>query len=526
MRRHPVPYPATRRFAPIVNDYLAAAPALSEMYRFRPDANGLTQAIRERTFSPQQRAILCAALKRQYEGIAISPETRANLEALAQDKTFTITTGHQLCLFTGPLYTPFKILNVIRLAKTWTTADRRVVPVFWMASEDHDRPEIDHAWINGTKLHWPGTNNGAVGRMRLQGITAVLDAFDRAIGPGEHAEELRALVRSCYREEHTLAHATRLFVNALFGRFGLVIIDGDDLELKRSFAPVMQEELLNQVTARTVRYANEKLSGHYPEQAHVRDINLFHLREVHRSRIELQDDRYQVLDGGPSWSLDELLVQLHLNPHHFSPNVLLRPAYQETILPNIAYVGGGGEVAYWLQLRWLFQGLQVPMPAVVLRTSAAFISEKDMTRWEGLGLRTEDLFADISEVHARVAREHAGFQTDLGQERNELIAHYDALAARMSAADATLEGAVRARQQKAMNGLDALEKKLVRAAKRQQHELLDRVSAVQEHLFPGGGLLERRENFASYFAREGQAFFDELLAQLDPLDPTFSILER
>lgn len=524
MQRTAISYRDTGRFSPLALDYLDAVPGLREFYRWSADEDGLHAAAQARAFDAVTRRTLCDALDRQYAQMEMRPQVRANLALLRKPDTLTVTTGHQLCLFTGPLYLPFKILNVVRLAQQLSTAQRAVVPVFWMATEDHDRPEIDHTFIHGRKVIWPGTTAGAVGRLKLDGISAVLDEVDALLGPGSHADELRALLRRCYRPEHDLAQATRLFTDALFGHYGILILDGDDPGLKRVFAPLMREEMLNQVALRSVRYADEKLSVHWRTQAHARDMNLFHLRPGHRSRIELQGDRYHVLDGGPSFNLDELLAELEQHPENFSPNVLLRPVYQEAVLPNIAYVGGGGELAYWFQLKWLFQALQVPMPVLLLRTSAAFLRDKDLGRLKALGLTVADLFGPLEELRAQLATEQASFPTAITAEKEEAERFYAALAARVRAADPTLEGAAHAIAVRAMHGLDAMGNKLVRAAKREQEAPLEQLARMHEHLFPGGGLQERRENFMPWYVREGPAFFDRLLAELDPLDARFKVL--
>ena len=524
MQRIAIPYRETGRFSPLVTDYLDVAPGLRDFYRWSADDDGLHAAAQAREFDATSRQVLCDALDRQYAQIQLQPEVRANLELLRKPSTLTVTTGHQLCLFTGPLYVPFKILNIIRLARQQSTPQRAVVPIFWMATEDHDRPEIDHTWINGRQVRWPGETAGAVGRLKLEGIEAVLDEVDALLGPGSYADEMRALLRRCYRPEHDLTQATRLFVDALFGRFGVIVLDGDDAALKRLFVPLMREELINQVAVRSVHYADQKLAEHWRTQAFARDINLFHLRPGHRSRIEAQADRYQVLDGGPSFTLDELLAELDQHPEHFSPNVLMRPLYQERILPNIAYIGGGGELAYWFQLKWLFQATQVPMPVLLLRTSAAFINDKDRERLVALGLSIADIFRPLEQLKAQLALKNATFSTSMDAEKEAATQFYNALKQRAIAADPTLEGAVNAVAKRAMNGLDALGKKLVRAAKREQQVPLDQLMSVHEHIFPGGGLQERRENFMPWYATEGPEFFDRLLATLDPLDKHFSVL--
>jgi len=517
-------YTVTGRFQPIVLDHLAEAEPLREHSQFPFNKEGLLQAARERTFPASSRQVLTAALHRQYAGIAIGEEVKGNLSALAEDGTLTITTGHQLCLFTGPLYVPLKIMNTVRMARDLSrTTGKPVVPIFWMATEDHDRAEIDHAWVFGKKLEWKGEAAGAVGRMQLVGMESVLTELSALLGDTTRADEMRSLLRACYREDRTLAQATRSFVNALFGRFGLVCVDGDDPSLKRLFSPVIQEELLNQVTERTVQYANEKLATHYKEQAHVRSINLFMLGQSTRSRIEPDGDRFKLVGENGDLGIDELLGLAQQAPEVFSPNVLLRPVYQEIVLPNVAYVGGGGEVAYWLQLRWLFQGLRVPMPVVCLRTSALFLTATDSDRMQQLGLSVEDVFRPTDQLSAELAARLSTIDTDLAPQRKALVELYETLAIRAKAADPTLEGSVRGEAQKAMKGLESIEGKLLRAAKREQELALQRLTKLHDRLLPGGGLQERRDNFIPYYIEQGQAFFDRLL-ELDPLEKKFSVL--
>lgn len=527
MRSRRLSYADARRSSDLVLDHLNGAPFLEGTSQFTPDLDGLLAAARARSFPAEHRAVLHAALSRQYAGSVADPRVHGNINALAREGTLTITTGHQLCLFGGPLYVPFKILNAVRLAsELGKVSGRTVVPVFWMATEDHDRDEIDHVHVNGERIQWPGRSGGAVGRMPLEGVGPALERAIALLGPGEFASDMATLLRSAYRPEHTLAQATRLFINGLFGHLGVVCIDGDDPDLKRLFAPIMQEELINKVTHRAVTYANERLAGRYPIQAHAREINLFHLSEGRRSRIEQQGEEYVVLDGGPRFSLDALLQELEAHPERFSPNVLMRPLYQEAILPNVGYIGGGGELAYWLQLRWSFQAVQLPMPAVLLRTSAAFISAKHMRQWEKLGLTHLDLFLPIEEVLARVARDRSGVPVGIDAEQEELRAFYARLKERAVAMDPTLAGAVEARHARALHGLERIGKGFLRAAKRKEGEALERLARIHSAVFPGGGLQERSESILPVLAALGPGFLAELLHELDPLAGEFTLFEE
>lgn len=520
-----IAYADTGRFAGPVVDHLANAPFVRQFLELPADLQGLEQAARNRSFDPATRAVLCAALEEQHLGTEVHPAVRESLRKLRDPRSLTITTGHQLCLFTGPLYVPYKILNTIRLAREAEEhLGRPVVPVFWMASEDHDAAEIDHAVINGRVIRWNGAVGGAVGRMKLNGIAAQVEEAVEALGAGAEAERVARMLREAYREERTLAEATRHFIHALFGHFGLVVLDGDDPNLKRLFAPIIVEELVNQVAQRTVDHANERIRERYEVQAHVREINVFYLRNGHRSRIIQEGDHYQALDDGPRWTLDELLARVEAHPEDFSPNVLLRPVYQEHILPNIAYIGGGGEVSYWIQLRWLFLALRVPMPVVFLRTSAATMSEKHARQWTELRLSTLDLFAAIDALKADVAKRGVGFRTELDAERAELDRLYALIMVEATNADPSLKGAVEARRKHSLHGVERLGKAMVRAAKRDQAVWMRRMEGVHEALFPNGGLQERRDSILPRIAAEGRTALDQWMDLLDPLDPRFVLL--
>lgn len=522
-----IAYADTGRFAVPVLDHLANEPFVRQFLEHPADLQGLEQAARARSFDPGSRAVLCAALEEQHMGKEVHPAVRENLRKLRDPRSLTITTGHQLCLFTGPLYVPYKILNTIRLAREAEAhLGRPVVPVFWMASEDHDAAEIDHAVINGRVIRWEGAVGGAVGRMKLNGISAQVEEAIEALGPGAEAEMVARLLREAYREDRTLAEATRQFIHALFGHYGLVILDGDDPALKRLFVPIITEELVNQVAQRSVAYANDRIRERYGVQAHAREINIFFLRNGHRSRIVQEDEHYQALDDGPRWTLDELLARVEAHPEDFSPNVLLRPVYQEHVLPNIAYIGGGGEISYWIQLRWLFQALRVPMPVVFLRTSAATISEKHVRQWTELRLTTHDLFRAIDALKADVAKRGVGFRTELDAERAALENLYAMILAEADKADPSLQGAVEARRKHALHGVDRLAKAMVRAAKRDQTVWMHRMDAIHEALFPGGGLQERRDSMLPVIASEGLAVLDRWMDVLDPLDTRFALVKQ
>lgn len=525
MQLQRIPYAATQRFSSLVLDHVAGDAFLDAFRPFPPTADGLRKAALARGFSAASRAVLVEALRRQYEGQGTEGPVARNLQRLAMPDALTVTTGHQLCLFLGPLYVPFKLLNVIRAAHALEQdLGRPVIPMFWMATEDHDRAEIDHAWLGEHRLLWPGSAGGAVGRMRLGNIAGVVEEACALLGPGIEAGRLRELLRECYRPERTLAEATRRFAHALFGRYGLVIIDGDDSVLKRLFVPIMREELLNGIAKRAVDHANERLAERYQPQAHARPINLFHLRDGHRSRIEASDGRFQVLNGGPRFTLEELLRDVEERPQDYSPNVLLRPLYQETVLPNIACIGGGGELAYWMQLKWLFQAVQVPMPVVLLRTSAAILSAKANRLRAAMGLSAEDLFVPAAELRTRVARAAFAGKDSLEAEQAGLADLLDRVREKARAIDPTLEASAAATGTRIAKMLNGLQARMDRAMRRREATSLERLDRVLAELFPAGELQERRLNFLPMLAMRGTVLLDEWLDALDPLDQRFTLM--
>lgn len=525
MQTRPVEYAATRRFSDLVLDHVSGAPFLDAFRAFPPNSDGLGTAASAREFPPENRAVLVAALKRQYEGLDLGDEVEKNLDRLADGRSLTVTTGHQLCLFTGPLYFPLKIMNVIRLARDLSSRlARPVIPVFWMATEDHDRLEVDHAWFGDQRIQWKGEASGPVGRLVLEGIGPVVEEACARIGAGADAERMKALLRESYLEGRTLADATRRFVHGLFGRFGLLILDGDDRDLKQLFVPVMQEELLNGITERTVRYADERLAERYKAQAHARPINLFHLRPGHRSRIVRTEGGFEVLDGGPAFSAEELLLDLEVRSQDYSPNVLMRPLYQETVLPNIAYMGGGGELAYWMQLKWLFQAVRVPMPVVLLRTSVAMLSTKGQRQWKDLGFGIEDLFRPRHELMDAIASRAAGIDPGIHSEQEEMNRLFKRLAERASGIDPTLGSSANAAGARAAKLIEGIGERMRRALRRKETVLLERAARVLDDLFPGGGLQERHLCIVPMLAERGEGLLDELIAALDPMEARFTVL--
>ncbi|HSI90009.1 MAG TPA: bacillithiol biosynthesis cysteine-adding enzyme BshC, partial [Adhaeribacter sp.] len=451
-----LPYSATNSFSKLVTDYLAGEPHLKPFLNRFPSLENFGEQIKERqNFPADQRETLVQALEKQYGNLAKNPAVELNMALLQQDKTFTVTTGHQLNIFTGPLYFVYKIVSVIKTCQELKKAypEKEFVPVYWMATEDHDLAEINHFNLFGKRHEWQTEQKGAVGRMNLKGLEKVL----------EELPEQFPVFEKAYRESRTLAEATRKIVNELFGEYGLLVLDGDDAGLKKVLTPVILNEFSEQISYRLVNQTNETLAAYYKPQVLAREINLFYLEDGLRERIVPEGDNFRVLNTELVFTAAEIEKLARQQPEKFSPNVILRPLYQELLLPDLAYIGGGAEVAYWLQLKAVFEHYSVPFPVVMLRNSALYINKSNAARMQKLGLKPEELFEDLNRLKKKISETLELPAVSLESQRHsisEIFAEVEKLAGSI---EQTLEKTVGAEAQKVQNALQMLEKKIAKA---------------------------------------------------------------
>jgi bacillithiol biosynthesis cysteine-adding enzyme BshC len=513
-------------FSKTVTDYLSGNESLRPFYKYEPILENFADVIQDKQTNFQHRDVLVKALEEQYtsNGLAI-PE---NVKLLANENAFTVTTGHQLCLFTGPLYFLYKIVSVINLAKKLKAqhSNYEFVPVFWMATEDHDFEEINHINLFGEKVVWEQEKGGAVGRLNTATIANALEQIKAKLGDSEQALQLISLLEKAYTEQRDLASATRYLVSELFAESGLVIVDGDDARLKQLFKPIMQEELLQNGSFEAVNKTNENLSNKYKLQVNPREINLFYLQDGIRERIVMEGGSYKVNNSSIKFSESEILEELEQFPERFSPNVILRPVYQECILPNLAYIGGGGELAYWFQLKGVFDHFKINYPILLLRSSVLWIDKGTAGKMQKLGLKAAELFTETEELVTTFVRQQSTNDTSLQTEAELLKTYYIQLSEKISSIDPSLKQAAIAQQQKALNGIEDLEKRLVKAEKRQQETGVNQLRKLKERLFPNGSLQERHNNFIPFYLKYGSNFVAKLSDQLDPLDFHFTVLSE
>jgi bacillithiol biosynthesis cysteine-adding enzyme BshC len=526
-----ISYKDTGYFSQTVIDYIDNAPELRPFYNQRPDFKGFEEFLKTKKVIAD-RKVLVEVLTEQYErisdfGFEISDLVINNINDLHFDNTYTITTGHQLNIFAGPLYFIFKIVTAIKLSRQLKEKfpDKNFVPVYWMASEDHDFAEINYTNIGGKKVHWWLEASGATGRLNPDTIRQALNQYKGVLGMEQHAPELAAIVETAYTKFDKLADATRYMVNALFGQYGLVIIDADDHRLKQQFAPIMERDIIEQNSYKNIIATNEQLKKlDIDIQVNPREINFFYLKDHLRERIVFENDSYKVLNSEISFSKEELLQEIAAYPERFSPNVVMRPLYQECILPNIAYVGGGAEIVYWLELKSNFEFYKVDFPILILRNSGLVVRKEYATKIKKMELQGAELFKSADAIKNDWVKKHSQHSLTLSEEWREIASIFEKIKLRAFKIDTTLSPSAEAVQARLKKAMDNLEKKLVKAEKNNYNSLLEQADSIKTDLFPKNSLQERTENFGLFYVKWGQPFIDELLRNFEPLDLKFTVL--
>jgi bacillithiol biosynthesis cysteine-adding enzyme BshC len=525
MKNSSIQFDETGVVKPLMQNYLDKNPVIEPFIGQIPSLDAFQSQIKIRRDEPIDRPGLVNVLSEQYQGFDISELTRNNIESLISENTFTVTTGHQPCLFTGPLYFVIKILNTIKLADLLNKKypDQHIVPVYWMGAEDHDFEEVNHFKLYNKVLTWESNQIGSVGRFNTAGLEEVHDQFCEILNDNPNSEYLKSLFQKAYLSNDNYADATRTMVNELFGERGIVIIDGDSPFLKKSFASFAKTELTQKITFKEVSETNKAISAIGKAQVNPREINLFYLDKNNRRRI-IADGDYFIFDGeAQKYSLTDVLELLELYPERFSPNVLMRPLYQEAILPNLAYIGGMGEMAYWLQLKSLFAKFNMSLPLLLVRNSFLFLNANQAKKLDKLGLSVKDLFADEHDLTKKIVHVLDN-EVSFTKEHYEIAKVMDDLTDKVVSIDPSLKQVFDGEKQRLLKSLNNLEKRAFKALKQKNEQKINQAKAIKDRLFPGGGLQERIDNFAGFYEQQGESLFDNIYDAIDPIDSRLNVL--
>ncbi len=484
-----------------------------EMFAHQIEAKGFE-------FQQDQRDVLVQALTNQYKGIT---DNRPDFERLRAPNTFTVTTGHQLTLLAGPMYFVVKILEVIKLAKDLSEKhqDYDVIPVFWMASEDHDFEEIQSTNVFNRQMSVDYEERGPVGRFSADKLnefkTQILDFFGE-----DKRSEIEPLLNAY--SGSNLADATRNLVHHLFGKYGLIIIDGDDPNLKAQYTSIISDELKFGKSEAAVVKTNESLKQDgFKIQVHVRPINLFYMEDGFRERIVRTDKGFEA--GDMSWPESELLALVEQDPTRFSPNALLRPVYQEKVLPNLAYVGGAGEISYWLQLKRVFEAYKIVYPIIKVRNSVMWIDKTSIKKMDKINLDWKDVFQSADLLKKEYVKLNSGDDLDFTKLDEITATLTQEIEERTLSVDPNMKQLSEVEGKRLTKQLDGLKAKLIKTSKGKHDQAMKSIGSIKDRLFPNGGLQERSANFLTFCA-DGviQSRLETLHDALDPFSKNLIVL--
>jgi bacillithiol synthase len=521
-----IPFKDVPQISKTDRDYAMHPEVFSDFISHNPDLGGFAGAINARKEVVTNRSVLVSTLHQQYESIGVQS---AHIDGLLESNHFTVTTAHQPSLLTGPLYYIYKICSTVNLARLLniTYPDVVVHPVFIVGGEDHDFEEINHAHFFGKTFTWDSAETGAVGRMSTSTLNNVLDSIIEVLGSSPFSDEMSALIKECFAQDITYGQAMQEFVVRLFATTELIVLQMDEPKLKALFMPIVRDELLNQSSSTLVAQSQEEIEQlGYKPQAYLREINLFYLENQMRHRIELQAGQYTVIDTDLSFSQDEILKLTNDHPERFSPNVNMRPLYQEIILPNLAYIGGGGELAYWLERKRQFEFYDIPFPVLVRRNSVLYMSKGMAKQRSKLDIPLSQLFDNPEHEISEWVRSHAEHELDISAEMTEVERALDTIVQKAKAIDPSFAQKVEAFKVRSLKEVDHIGKRLVREEKAKFEGTITKIRKFYDKLFPAGGLQERHDNFIPNYLVHGPEFFDLLIEQLNPLEAGFIVIEE
>ena len=523
-----IPYAEVPQFSERDVAYATGREDLRPFYKYPVTLEAFADVLRDRAQQQPDRDLLVDQLEQQYAELSTEVAPPPALQHLRSRQTYTVITAHQPALFTGPFYYILKICSTINLARQLQEqyGDYAFVPVFITGGEDHDFAEVNHTQVYGNRIEWQTEAGGSVGAMTTATLTEALSQLKDILGDRPTARRIYEIIERTHTRHATYGQAALALVHELFAEHGLVVADMGRPAFKRAFVPLMERELFDSVSQPLIEEAQRKLEAlGYSGQAHAREINLFYLSPGRRDRIVREDGGYRVLDTEHRFTEGELRQELHEHPERFSPNVVMRPLYQELIFPNLAYIGGGGELAYWLERKAQFSAFGLNFPMLVRRASALWIDGSNQKKLEKLALDYRELFRDADLIIRDYVAEQSEHELSLSEELAALEKLFAGIAEKAERIDPTLAKAVMGEHARQAKTVENLEGRLRRTEKQRFETAMNQIRTLRDKLFPGGGLQERYDSFLNVYLQEGNALFEVLIEQLDPLRKGLVVLQ-
>jgi len=499
---------------PITKEFIDRNDRLHHWISAWPDEKQLLQRAHKRVFLQETRELLVETISKQYRDSGLYDQIPANLNALLDPNTYTICTGHQLCLLGGPAFIWFKLTQLCSLARSVNENQNEfhIVPVFWLASEDHDIAEISNISMDGNNYTWSTNDLGATGRLSTKGIDKIIEELQLSFPELMHSKTIE-WIRDSYSCDY-LAGAWRRLIHGLAGHLGIVVMDGNHRSFKAQFSEIMAREIDQGFMFHSMQKQLHEFKNYgFDIPVNPRECCLFYLQSGLRSRIVRNaNDTFQTVDGLRTWTREEILNEASVNPENFSPNVLMRPLYQECILPNLLYLAGPSELNYWLQLKPCFDEVKMDFPLLHLRSGITLISQKTQKLLLKSKLTLPELMENSDVILNRLMRKNNRFLAD---DLRMIEEKWSDIIAKAKDADTTLKAAAEAELQRVRMGIQRLEAKMIKAEKRKNSELAIAISQLKGVLFPGGKYQERNEGIIHLLPVEN-GLLERMMEHMNP----------
>jgi len=517
--------------SPLVRDYYFAFGEVREFFNgdFRDIAAYERQIDRLRSRA-YDRGRLAEILNEQNRSYGCGPRTLENIQALAKADACAVVTGQQVGLFSGALYTIYKALTAIKLADALgQRTSGPVVPVFWLATDDHDFAEINHVDLLDQagqlrRISYddrPPEPRLPVGGLRFSaGIDACVDALDEMTPPTEFKPEVLSRLKDAYQPGRTFAAAFSIWMTRLFSSYGLVLIDPSHPDLNAMARQPFEKEIGggSPLSRCAIRASERLVEKSYTPQVRQQEgkLNLF-LAAPERHPIHLAGTDFVVKDPERRFTRDELLEIARTRPHALSPNVLMRPLVQDTILPTVAYVGGPGEIAYLAQLRGAYEEFDIPMPVVYPRKGFTLVERHIGSILDRLSLSVQDVWTGLAEKRNALAAEAVPepLRRVLDTATVNLERDLEAVCREAATMDDSLGQTADGVRRKIQHQLNLIEGKVIQTAKKKQEIVGRKLTKLENTICPNRQLQERVLNVTPFLVKYGFSWLDELYGAVD-----------
>jgi bacillithiol biosynthesis cysteine-adding enzyme BshC len=516
----------SRLFSAYAGEFAPLAAFFSGDFR---DPRQRGQVARQVADHHKHREKLVEALTSQANSYGADQLTLDNIQSLGDPETVAVVTGQQLGLFGGPLYTLLKTITAIQLAERLSRdTGRKVVPVFWLEGEDHDLAEVASTAVfrgnDVASVTYTGadeahkTNPQPVGRLKFdQSINTTIDELAEVLIPTEFSDEVLGLLRDSYKEGETFMSAFAKLMSGLFSDTGLIFVSGDDARLKEFAKPVFRKEIKEfDKSAKLLQMSSQKLADNYHVQVKSRPTSIFLMTDQGRTAVRVNEAGDKFECGDTSYSEAELLSLLDSNPELFSPNVVLRPIVQDTVLPTAAYIAGPGEVAYFAQFRPIYEWAGVPMPIIYPRASVTVLEPKIQKVLNQLELSITDFEGSLDEMfHSNVmAAMDIDAEAIFGRASQHLHDAINTVAPAIESVDQSLIKAAEATRSGLLKEWSKLRDRVIKAEKRRHDQTHDKMRRTQTNLFPLGTPQERLISPLYFANKYGLDFVTRLLHEI------------